>query len=175
MKFLVFTFVLCATGLVFGQSYGGSMMKDSSSSSSDSSMMKSSGAMAVSQDERQMSADPMDITLFNLKGLGPQVIAYTSEKDAWSLAASQKVVYFFAATWCPDCQATYRDIKANYSTIPGNFTIVFVNYDKAKALKAKYGITVQHSFVLIGPDGQAQKSWAGTSAVADIVKTALSM
>ena len=150
------------------------MMK-SSSGASDGTMMKSSGSMTVSDSERKMSADPMDISAYNLKGLGPQVVAFTTEMAAWDLARTKTVIYFFAATWCPDCQATYRDLKTAYKNIPSNVVLVFVNYDKALDLRTKYGITAQHTFVVVGGDGMAKKTWAGTDSVADIVRTATSM
>jgi thiol-disulfide isomerase/thioredoxin len=164
------------------------MMKSDKPAPADGSMMKSDGAMMkadpaakagsammVSEDTRKMSADPMDISAYNLKGLGKQVSAFTTEKDAWALAKTQTVVYFFAATWCPDCQATYQDLKVHFDQLPMNFRLIFVNYDKAQDLKKKYGITAQHTFVLVGPAGEKKKVWSGTSTVADLVKTASAM
>jgi len=83
------------------------------------------------------------------------------------------VVYFFAATWCPDCQATYRDLKANGSKLPANLTVLFVNYDKSADLKKKYGVTTQHTFVVVGPAGEKKKVWTGSMTAADLVKNAL--
>lgn len=155
---------------------GASMMKaDDSMAKSSDSMMKSSDTMMVSDADKKMAMDPMDSTAYNLKGLGKQVVAFTTEKDAMMLAKSQTVVYFFAATWCPDCQATYKDIKTNASMLPMGVTLVFVNYDKATELKKKYGVTSQHTFVVVGPNGEKKKVWNGASTVADIVKNAKMM
>ena len=148
----------------------GSMMKADTTKAAGDTMMKSTQPMMVSDADRKMSADPMDLSAYNLKGLGKQVVAFTTEKDAMMLAKTQTVVYFFAATWCPDCQATYKDLKANFSMLPMGFTLVFVNYDKAKELKTKYGITAQHTFVLVGPAGEKKKVWTGSTTVADLVK-----
>lgn len=154
---LVFIMTICVSFLSFAD-----MTSDSSQSGDgmkSDKMMKSS---IVSGD-------------YELKGLGPHVVAYTSEKDAQMLANSQKVVYFFAASWCPDCQATYADIKANFKSLPENVTIVFVNYDHSSELKKKYGITMQHTFVLVDSMGKAKKLWSGTTTVAAILKNALAM
>ena len=110
-----------------------------------------------------------------MKGLGSQVVAFTTEALARSLAKTQTVVYYFAATWCPDCQATYRDLKVNFTRLPANLTLVFVNYDKANELKKKYGITVQHTFVVIGPSGEKKKVFNGTTTVAEVVSAATTM
>ena len=122
-------------------------------------------------DGRMMKADP---SVYDLSGLGPQVVAFTTEADAQRLAKTQTVVYFFAATWCPTCQATYKDLQSHVRTIPSNLTLVFVNYDKSFDLKKKYGITVQHSYVVIGPQGEKRKTWSGSMTVADLLRNALS-
>ena len=126
----------------------GSMMKADQPAAADGSMMKAAPGsaapkMMVSDTDKQMAVDPMDASAYNLKGLGKQVMAFSSEAAAEKLAKTQSVVYYFAATWCPDCQATYKDIKANFAKIPASVTILFVNYDKASDLKKKYGATKQ--------------------------------
>lgn len=136
--------------------------------SAQDSMMKTGKG---SSDGSMMKAGT-DKSAYDLRGLGPQVVAFTTEKAAQALAAQGTAVYFFAATWCPDCQATYRDIQAQYRTIPGDFTLIFVNYDKSGDLKKKYGITSQHTFVSIGPGGEKLKVWSGTTTVASLLEKA---
>lgn len=148
------------------------MMK-SDAAAADGSMMKSSQSMMVTDAERKMSADPMDISAYNLKGLGKQVVPFTTEAAAQALAKKGTVVYFFAATWCPECQATYKDLKTNFGMLPMNFTLVFVNYDKAKDLKMKYGITAQHTFVLLGAMGEKKKVWSTSMTVGDLVQSTM--
>lgn len=156
-------------------------MKSDNSASAGGTMMKAdqgapaAATMMVSDSDKMMAADPMDSSAYNLKGLGKQVVAFTTEAAAQALAKEQTVVYFFAATWCPDCLATYKDIKANFSKLPMNLTVVFVNYDKSPDLKKKYGITAQHTFVVIGAMGEKKKVWSGSTTVSDLVKTATMM
>src|SRR3989338_2109218 len=71
--------------------------------------------------------------------------AYAPEKLA--KANSGDVVLFFRASWCPTCKAVDADIRANFSAIPGGLTILDVDYDNSSALKQKYGVTYQHTFV----------------------------
>ena len=154
----------------------GTMMKaDADNVPAGGSMMKAAEPMMVTESDRKMSADPMDISAYNIKGFGKQVIAFTTEAAAQALAKNQTVVYYFAATWCPDCQATYKDFKANFAKIPKNVTVVFVNYDKSSDLKKKYGITSQHTFVVVGAMGEKKKVWMGTTTVSDLVKSATMM
>lgn len=137
---------------------------------SQDTMMKSDKPAA---DGSMMKAEaPMDKSAYDLRGLGPQVVAFTTEKAAQSLAAQGTVVYYFAATWCPDCQATYRDLQANFTKLPKGFHLVFVNYDKSADLKKKYGVTYQHTFVLVGPAGEKKKVWSGSATVASLVSMA---
>ena len=167
-------------GGAWAQADGGSMMKSDKPVPADGTMMKSDkpapadGTMMKAADPA-MFADPMDSSAYNIKPFGKQVVAFTSEMAAQALAKKQTVVYYFAATWCPDCQATYKDFQANFTKIPMNLTVVFVNYDKSSELKKKYGITMQHTFVVVGPMGEKKKVWSGPATVSDIVKNASMM
>ena len=62
-------------------------------------------------------------------------------------------VIFFHAAWCSSCKSTDMDIKANLSKIPQNFQILKLDYDSSTALRKKYGVTTQHTFVKIDKDG----------------------
>jgi len=145
-----------------------SMMK-SDAMTKDDSMMKSDAMKSDGMMKDDMMKDAMDPSAYNLQGLGPKLVAFTTEADAQKAAQTKRVVYFFAATWCPDCQATYRDLKANVATVPSDVQVVFVNYDKASELKKKYGITSQHTFVAVGPQGEKKKAWAGTTTASALV------
>jgi thioredoxin 1 len=85
--------------------------------------------------------------------------AYSGDRARY---AEGKVVLFFHATWCPDCQKTEKNLNADPADIPDNLTIVKVDFDSADDLKKKYGITQQFTFVSISPDGDQQKKWTGT-------------
>ena len=73
-----------------------------------------------------------------------------------------KVVLFFHAKWCSDCRKTEANLTAKPATIPSGLTIVQVDYDNSTALKKKYGITHQFTFVSIGRDGAQRNKWTGT-------------
>ncbi len=120
-----------------------------------------------------MAADTtVEKGFFDLSGLGPSVLPFTGEDAAKTLAAANTTVYFFAATWCPTCRSTYQDIVANYARFPRNFRLIVVNYDTSRDLKAKYGVTYQHTFVSIDTSGKAVAQWSGSPGVADIVTKA---
>ncbi|WP_353952323.1 thioredoxin family protein [Knoellia sp. S7-12] len=79
---------------------------------------------------------------------------------------SSKVVYFFHASWCHDCRTTEKSISDD--GVPAGLTVVKVDYDKETDLKKKYGVTVQHTFVQIAPDGEQLAKWSGSKSGAAI-------
>ena len=92
----------------------------------------------------------------------PQYINYSKDALTTSAANKKQTVLFFAAlAWCPTCQAADKDFQANASEIPQDVTVLIVNYDTEKELKAQYGIVQQHTFVLLGPDGKETDRWIG--------------
>jgi thioredoxin 1 len=82
-------------------------------------------------------------------------------KAAFDKAAGQKRVLFFAATWCPSCRSADKDINANLKSVPKSVVIFKTDYDLQTELKAKYGITHQHTFVYGDKTGKAIKTWSG--------------
>lgn len=89
---------------------------------------------------------------------------YAPEKLA--KADSGDVVLFFRASWCPTCRAVDADIRARLSAIPADLTILDVDYDNSAALKQKYGVTYQHTFVQVQADGTLIKKWSGSPTLA---------
>jgi thiol-disulfide isomerase/thioredoxin len=82
----------------------------------------------------------------------------TYSPEAVAQSNADKIVLFFHATWCPSCRALDRDIAANLSAIPTGVAIFKADYDTSTALKQQYGVTRQHSIILIKADGSAQSA-----------------
>jgi thioredoxin 1 len=95
--------------------------------------------------------------------------AYQSDPGKY---AGTKVVLFFHAPWCPSCRATEEDVLARRDSLPSGLTLVKTDYDSQTDLKKKYGVTTQHTFVLVDPAGQPLKKWNGSLTVDDIVAKA---
>jgi len=79
----------------------------------------------------------------------PTVGTYAPYTEDAIANASGKVVLAFFAEWCPACNAADKDLNANGDQLPGDVTVLEVNYDDATALKEKYNVTGQHTFVQI--------------------------
>lgn len=72
-----------------------------------------------------------------------------------------RVVLFFHAGWCPTCQAADQELINKRVDIPAGLTILKTDYDTEKALKEKYSITYQHTFVQIDQAGNELNKWNG--------------
>ncbi|MCA9353280.1 thioredoxin family protein [Candidatus Nomurabacteria bacterium] len=94
--------------------------------------------------------------------------AYDPAKLA--LAEDGKVVLFFHAPWCPTCSLLNKDIEANLSSIPEGVHILKVDYDTSSELKQKYGVTYQHTLVLVDKDGNMIEKWSGGDTLETILE-----
>jgi thioredoxin 1 len=93
---------------------------------------------------------------------------YDAAKVSEALAAGQKVALFFHASWCPSCRALDSAINSSLSTIPADALIVKVDYDTSTELRKKYGVTSQHTTVLIDKDMNLISKKLGVKTVAEI-------
>jgi len=83
--------------------------------------------------------------------------------DASAVANSEaeNIVLVFTATWCPSCRALDANISKNLNNIPADTEIYKVDYDTQTELKKKYGITMQHTMVVIDKEGNMINKWSG--------------
>jgi thiol-disulfide isomerase/thioredoxin len=140
--------------------FGQSMMKSAGPGTGVSGMTASNTA----------TADPkVGHELRIAKGKGLKVL-FTSLADAKAIAAKGPTVLFFAADWCPNCQADLKDINDNGDAI-ADVTILVVDYDTAKDLEKTYGVTVQDTFVQIDAKGNRLGIWNGGGV--QMIKTRL--
>jgi len=80
--------------------------------------------------------------------------------------ATDDIVLFFNAEWCSSCKAAEEKIKNQ--TIPGNLTLLDVDYDSNYELRKKYGVVAQHTFVQVDNEGNMIKKWVWGDSVEDI-------
>ena len=144
-----------------------SMMKTNDASmKKDDTMMKGDEAMksgeTMKKDDSMMKqeADTMVKTAPTTMMQKGSYELYDASKLA--LADKGDVVLFFKASWCPSCKAVDADIKANRASIKDGLTILEVDYDNSTALKTKYGVTYQHTFVQVDSKGNMIAKWSGS-------------
>lgn len=87
------------------------------------------------------------------------VLDFENEAQLNTLAAAGKTVVFFYAAWCPNCRATVAELNARWADVNPDLTLVIADYDKESALKGKFGVTYQDTFVLLDKEGNSAKSW----------------
>ena len=87
-------------------------------------------------------------------------------QDQMAAREGTAVVYFFHAPWCPDCRATEEAIDED--GIPVGLTVVKVDFDTETDLRREYGVTQQHTFVQVGPDGEQLAKWTGSRSGVEI-------
>jgi thiol-disulfide isomerase/thioredoxin len=149
--------VLLVSALAFGQS----MMKSATGSGGTGSMMEAatgSGGTGTMMLSNAPMADPKVGAQLRAAMSTGHKVPYTDLAAAEALASKVPTVLFFAADWCPYCQADFKDINANGSRL-GNITIVVVDYDKERELEKTYGVTVQDTFVQIDSTGARLTAW----------------
>ena len=84
---------------------------------------------------------------------------YTADKAAFSAG---QVVLFFHADWCPTCRTTDANLSADPASLPAGLTVVKLDFDSETGLRQQYGVTLQHTFVQVAPDGAKLAAWNGT-------------
>ncbi len=94
----------------------------------------------------------------------PTTGTYDSYSTAHVEAAhttGKRVVLFFHADWCPFCVEADKQFKARLSELPANTVVLKTNYDTETALKKKYAVTYQHTFVQVDANGNLVSKWNG--------------
>jgi thiol-disulfide isomerase/thioredoxin len=142
--------VLLAAAAVAAAGFSQSMMKTAGSTGGTGSMMSAN----------TLTADPAVGSALRMAKSAAKKLPFTSLFDAQALAAKVPVVLFFAADWCPYCQADIKDINANGGRL-GIVTIIVVDYDKENDLEQQLGVTVQDTFVQIDAKGMKLGAWNG--------------
>lgn len=83
-------------------------------------------------------------------------------------SADKKTVLFFRAYWCGACADAAAHIADEAAKGPADLVVLEVDYDDSAELKRKYGVTLQHTFVQVGPDGEELGQWTGFGTLAEL-------
>lgn len=99
---------------------------------------------------------------------GTTVASYAPGCAERYAAEGKKVVLFFRAYWCGACADAAAHIADEAAAGPSDLAILEVDYDGSEELKRRYGVTLQHTFVQVGADGEELGQWTGFSRIADL-------
>jgi thiol-disulfide isomerase/thioredoxin len=148
----------CGNGTTTAADPAAAPASSAAPSSSDPSPSADAGEKETKKDKEKEPAEP---------AVAPGQYVDWADYDADRAAyADSDVVLFFHAPWCPTCRATEASIDAD--GVPDGLTLVKVDFDSATELRQKYGVTYQHTYVQVDPDGTALKKWTGSETGADI-------
>lgn len=147
---------------------GGGLFIFSNRNTSDKAMMEKDAMMMEKTDESTMEKkdDPMMTKEGAMMSKGSYE-NYSPEK--LTLASTGDVLLFFHATWCPICRSMESEINADMSKIPDGVHILKVDYDTATALRQKYGVTVQHTFVQVDSSGNSLQKFSDAPNLSDVL------
>lgn len=125
------------------------------------------------QQELDVSNENTPVTIENIQdnNSAESVGVYTDYDK--SKLTDNKNILFFAARWCPSCRNLDQDILKNLSKIPGDLTILKVDFDSQQNLRIEYGVTMQHTLVQVDKEGRQINKWSGLysiSSLEDILK-----
>ena len=86
-----------------------------------------------------------------------------------SINSDKITVLDFFAPRCPSCRAAHKNIVSEVHQLPANLQILNVDYDTNTDLRQKYGVTSQHTFVLIDKQWNMIKKIQWLNHVAEII------
>lgn len=170
-----FALPLAATALVLsacGSSTAGDETEPAAVSSAAAEVMASQEAEPVESEamESEMSDDMESTEAEPAAAAAGAYITLAQYEGSKDMYAQGDVVLFFAADWCPTCQEATKNLEADPAAIPAGLAIVRVDYDDSDELKQKYGVTVQHTFVQVDPEGNEVAKWSGSVTADEIAK-----
>lgn len=126
-------------------------------------------AKSMTEKRTQQTATASDIQVASDAGANTQTQApaetqklpgrYSGYSSELASEDYPTTILFFYASWCPECRAFKQAITA--STIPEGVQVLEVNYDDETALKQKYGVTLQTTFVKTNNKGDNLGKWVG--------------
>jgi thioredoxin 1 len=129
---------------------------------------KQKSLMQEGTKEREINMRKIGLVLVLLMAVGFAAVAQSADGPyqvyspaAFDAAEGQTRVYFFHASWCPTCRFAERQINANLDRLPEDVVIFRTDYDTYGSLKSEFGVTYQHTFVVVDDDGNVVKKWTG--------------
>lgn len=145
------------------------MKEEDAMMSSEAAMEKDEGIMASSEDAMMKKEDTMMSSEAAMEKSEDSMMkkevstAVYAEYKEGVIGNGQTSILFFHAKWCPTCRQADTDLKEMYGSGVASLPMYKVDYDTYADLKTKYGVTYQHTFVVIDGTGTAKTTVLGPS------------
>jgi len=91
----------------------------------------------------------------------PGYLKYNETNFSNAKQKGKSVLFFAATTWCQTCAELEKEIIERGAEIPKDVTILKVDYDNDRAMKQKYGVTTQHTLIVLDKNGKEVKRLIG--------------
>ena len=104
-----------------------------------------------------------------------EIKPFSADALAEAQKAGKPVALHFHADWCPTCRAQEKALQT-LKTEPGlDLTVLVANYDTEKALKQRFNVRGQSTFVVLKGDKETGRAVGETTAasIRTVLKTAL--
>ncbi|MEX0895616.1 MAG: thioredoxin domain-containing protein [Patescibacteria group bacterium] len=94
--------------------------------------------------------------------MAPNYIEYSDASLAQAQERGDTSVLFFAATdWCVTCMMLEDELLEKGAQLPDGVTVFKVDYDNDRENKAQYGVTSQHTMIVLDAQGEEVRRWIG--------------
>lgn len=113
------------------------MIEDGDASNDDDDMIEDAGATEIDGAMQGSSMESATYAAFT-----PAVLTNGEPK-----------VLFFHAAWCPVCREADEKLTTWFKDEMPTIDVYKLDYDTETALRSKYGVTYQHTFVLVDGAG----------------------
>ena len=94
---------------------------------------------------------------------------YDEQAVEQALDDGKKVALFFHATRCPSCRALNKEINENIGELPEDSVTFKLDYDTQTQLRQQYGVTTQHTIVVIDENKEEIAKDASSADLAKLV------
>lgn len=113
------------------------------------------------KDNKTITNDLPSELMVDIPQISPNYFDYSRISLAKAKQHGNTVLFFAATSWCNTCSALDMELKARSSILPSTIYVLKIDYDHDTTLKTAYGVTTQHTMILLDQSGREMKRWIG--------------
>lgn len=113
------------------------------------------------KDNKTVANDLPSELMVDIPQISPHYFDYSRVSLAKAKQNGNTVLFFAATSWCNTCSALDLELKERSSILPSTISVLKIDYDHDSTLKTAYGVTTQHTMILLDQSGKEMKRWIG--------------